>query len=368
MCLACYRSHRRLGTALLVLGLSVTTLGCASNPVLSSPAPTAIPPIQTDLHRTTLLQVDPRPNDLRADIAAFVAQVAAAHDFDLAVLTEVFQEVELLPDVVALMEKPAEKKPWDSYRSIFVTPARVRGGVAFWRTHRDALDRAERTYGVPPEIVTAIIGVETSYGANTGSFRVIDALATLAFDYPRRAEYFTAELEKFLVLARELDLDPRSPEGSYAGAMGLGQFMPSSYLNYAVDFDQDGTRDLFGNPVDAIGSVANYLAGHGWTAGGPVAAPASIRDSSYQQALNRPLKPEMTLAELARLGVAAPAAMAPDTLARLASLDSEGDSEYWLTFDNFHTITSYNRSVYYAMAVYQLSLEIAEAHRTTPAE
>ena len=368
MCPACYQAHRRLGTALLVLGLSVSILGCASNPVLSSPTPTTRPPAQTDLHQTTLLQADPRPSELRADIAAFVAQVAAAHAFDPGVLTEVFEEVELLPDVVALMEKPAEKKPWDSYRAIFVTPARVRGGVAFWQTHRDALARAERTYGVPPEIVAAIIGVETSYGANTGSFRVIDALATLAFDYPRRAEYFTGELEKFLVLARELDLDPLSPEGSYAGAMGLGQFMPSSYLNYAVDFDQDGARDLFNNPVDAIGSVANYLAGHGWTAGGAVAAPALIRAQGYQQALNRSLKPDMTLSELARLGVGAPTALPPDTLTRLASLDSEGNSEYWLTFGNFYTITSYNRSVYYAMAVYQLSLEIAQAYRAVADE
>lgn len=281
----------------------------------------------------------------------FIERMASRYRFDPTSLRSLFAEAQIKPSIIEVMSRPAEAKPWYEYRKIFLTERRIQEGVRFWQRHRDLLKQAERVYGVPPEIIVAILGVETLYGANTGSFRVLDALSTLAFAYPRRAEYFARELEQFLLLAREESLDPRKPQGSYAGAMGWPQFMPSSFRQYAADFDGDGRRDIWKNPADVIGSVANYFAQSGWQSQRPVAVRLSRRAESLA---NTDLNPKFTLAELKRLGV--PLAPYPDTLtANVIKLDGENSPEIWLGFYNFYVITRYNRSLLYAMAVHQLA-------------
>ncbi|MFO1371213.1 MAG: lytic murein transglycosylase [Candidatus Competibacteraceae bacterium] len=205
-----------------------------------------------------------QPLARRSDVQAFIREMTAKHGFNAARLQATFSRAYAQPSIVAAISKPSEAKPWYAYRAIFVNPKRVQGGVAFWRAHAATLARAEQVYGVPPEIVVAIIGVETQYGGNMGKYRVLEALATLAFDYPRRAAYFRKELENFLLLARAENIDPLAPRGSYAGAMGLGQFMPSSYQSYAVDFDGDGHRDLTQNPVTP--SAASPIISKKWLA------------------------------------------------------------------------------------------------------
>ncbi len=280
--------------------------------------------------------------------------------------------------IIDAINRPYEAKPWKAYQPIFVTPERIRGGVAFWRDNAALLARAQAAYGVPPEIIVAIIGVETNYGGNLGSHRVIDALSTLGFSYPKRADFFRAELEEFLLLTRDEQVDARTAKGSYAGAVGKPQFIPSSYRAYAVDFDDDGRRDLWASNADVVGSVGNYLAQHGWRRGQPVAAEAELaqgRPIGIAIAKKRPAVPETTLTQLAAAGVvtlpgdgarSGPAVVLDgiddDTRAALIELDGR-ESEYWLGFDNFYAITRYNHSNLYAMAVYQLSREIARQYR-----
>lgn len=283
--------------------------------------------------------------------ARFIERMAARYRFDPTGLRSLFAEAQIKPTILEAMDRPAETKPWHQYRKIFLTERRIQEGVRFSQRYRGLLQKAKKIYGVDPEIIVAVLGVETLYGANTGSFRVLDALSTLAFAYPRRAEFFSRELEQFLLLAREEQLDPRRPQGSYAGAMGWPQFMPSSFRLYATDFDGDGQRDLWQNPADVIGSVANYLAQSGWQSRQPVAVPLP------QQALkfaNTELTPKFTVAELKRQGL--PLAAYPDELAaNVLKLDGENRPEIWLGFHNFYVITRYNRSLLYAMAVYQLA-------------
>src|SRR5512141_2372714 len=213
----------------------------------------------------------------RADVRAFIAELVSEQGFDAKALRAMFAAARFQPQIVAAMQRPLLEPPkWYEYAPQFLSPARIDGGVAFWDAHADALERAERVYGVPPEIVVAIIGVETFYGRNTGRHRVLDALCTLAFDYPRRAPFFRGELKSFLLLCRDLGVPAVKPTGSFAGAIGLPQFMPGSYRNYAVDFDGDGHADLWGSADDTIGSVANFLARHDWAPGQPVLLPAAI--------------------------------------------------------------------------------------------
>lgn len=264
--------------------------------------------------------------------------------------------------VIDAITRPAEALPWYRYRPIFLTEVRIAGGVEFWRANRDLLERIESRFGIPAEVIVAIVGVETNYGLITGRYRVLDALATLAFYYPRRAEFFAAELGHFLRLAQEEDLPVDEVRGSYAGAMGLGQFIPSSYRHFAVDFDGAGRRDLWRSLPDALASVANYLSEHRWEAGAPIVLPASAVPADLDGEF--PLRPEHTLADLRALGIEFDAdGIRADAPATLIELEAEHGPEYWIGLNNFYVITRYNRSPLYAMAVSQLAEAIAEAAR-----
>lgn len=279
--------------------------------------------------------------------------MATRHGFDRAALLRTFAKVEPLPSVLEAIARPPRARPWLEYRDGFVNARRIDEGVAFWARHEAALQRAEQQYGVPQAVIVALLGVETHYGRVTGRYRVFDALTHLAFDYPRRAEFFRSELEQFLLLAREQGYDLRTPRGSYAGAIGIPQFMPSSYRRYAVDFNGDGRTDLEGAAEDAIGSVGHYLKVHGWQAGAAVALPARLADPECagETAQARPL------AAWAQMGIVAEGAtgLPPDTAARLLDYTLPEGKEFWLGLPNFEAITQYNHSDYYAMAVYQLS-------------
>jgi membrane-bound lytic murein transglycosylase B len=296
-------------------------------------------------------------------VQTFIDMMVDKHGFDQEQLVTVFSEAQHREDILELMRKPAEKRlKWYEYRKIFLTPARIDGGVAFWKENTETLAKAEAAFGVAPQIIVAIIGVETRYGSNTGRHRVLDALSTLAFDYPPRSEFFTGELEQYLILAREEDLDVVATTGSYAGAMGYGQFIPSSYRNFAVDFDEDGKRDLWHNKMDIIGSVANYFSRHNWKAGGPVAVRARVEGDQYSALLELGYKPNTVLDALRHDGITPLEPMPDELVAALLRLEQEQGPEYWLAFNNFYTITRYNHSPLYAMAVYQLSEEIRGAY------
>jgi membrane-bound lytic murein transglycosylase B len=300
-------------------------------------------------------------------VQTFIDMMVDKHGFEREELVVVFNEAQRREDILELMRKPAEKRlQWHEYRKIFLTPARTDGGVAFWKENAAVLSKAEAAFGVAPQVVVAIIGVETRYGSNTGRHRVLDALSTLAFDYPPRSEFFTGELEQYLILAREEDIDVVSTTGSYAGAMGYGQFIPSSYRNYAVDFDEDGKRDLWNNKMDIIGSVANYFNRHGWKAGNPVAVRASVEGDQYKAILELGYKPNTVLDALRHDGITPLQPMPDELVAALLSLEQKDGPEYWLAFNNFYTITRYNHSPLYAMAVYQLSEEIRGAYEQSP--
>jgi membrane-bound lytic murein transglycosylase B len=294
----------------------------------------------------------------RADVQQFIDEMVKKHDFDAGKLSALFKHVELKQKIIDAITRPAESKPWFQYRPIFVTNTRINEGVAFWNKNKATLERAEKEYGVPPEIIVAIIGVETRYGKHKGGYRVIDSLSTLAFEYPKRGEFFRGELEHYLLLAREEGLDPLSVKGSYAGAMGKSQFISSSYRNFAVDFDGDGKRDLWNNTADAIGSVANYFQRHKWQPGGKVVAPAIVGSNQIQVLVEKGIKPHSTVAELQQRGVTAKTKLDPAALGALIELKTRAGREYWLGLNNFYVITRYNHSPLYAMAVYQLGQAI----------
>ena len=270
-------------------------------------------------------------------------------------------DAERQQSILDAIARPAEKtKPWHQYRKIFLTDRRIREGAVFWDTHAVALsDVSERT-GVPEEVIVAIIGVETFYGRIMGHYRVIDALSTLAFDYPKRSAFFTKELEQFLILAWESGKDPYQLKGSYAGAMGYGQFMPSSYRAYAKSINGTGVADIWDNPEDAISSVGNYLRAHGWRRGEGVvfdALAAVDRPSVFASGL----KPSKTIAQLATEGTRPTESLAPDIVVTPIRLDEENGPRYWLGLQNFYVITRYNHSAMYAMAVWELSQALALA-------
>jgi membrane-bound lytic murein transglycosylase B len=301
----------------------------------------------------------------RPEVRSFIDELAREHGFDRAWLRRVFAEARHQPQVVAAMDRPVLAPPkWYEYSPQFLGAPRVDAGVAFWKAHADALARAEATYGVPPEVIVAIIGIETFYGRNTGRHRVIDALATLAFDYPRRAPFFRGELRHYLLLSRELALPPSTPRGSFAGAMGIPQFMPGSYRSFAVDFDADGRVDLWKSVDDVIGSVANYLARHDWQPGQPVLLPATFTTSDTDAVLRRldgGISERRAAAAWADDGVAignAPAGLAdvPVGLLLLEEKTAAGESaRYAIACHNFYVITRYNRSRLYAAAVAELA-------------
>lgn len=296
--------------------------------------------------------------------APFIAEMNEESGFLSEPLQALFANAERKQAILDAISRPAERvKLWKEYRPIFITQSRIDKGVEFWDKNAEALKRAEEEYGVPAEVIVAIIGVETIYGGNTGSYRVIDALSTLAFDYPPRAPFFRQQLKEFLMLTREEQVDPLSLKGSYAGAMGLPQFMPGSFRAYAVDFDNDGRIDIWQNPTDAVGSVANYFIKHGWQPGEKVVVRADIKEASVaEKGLSDSLDPKITVKELKELGWKPRTELDDDTEVTAFRLDAEKDTEYWIGLANFHAITRYNRSVMYAMAVNELA-ELLAAKR-----
>jgi len=304
---------------------------------------------------TTAFADEPHPG-----ANAFVEQVVAEHDLDPDLVREMLAEARYQQSIIDAITRPAESLPWHQYRPIFLTETRIAGGEEFWRANGDLLADVSEKFGVPTEVIVAIVGVETNYGMNTGSFRVIDALATLGFYFPRRAEFFARELGHFLALSSEENLPLYEVRGSYAGAMGIGQFIPSSYRAYAVDFDQSGYRDLWRSLPDALGSVANYLAVHQWTPDAPIVLPVERVPETLDT--DFPIRPEHTLDDLAALGVVFDRqGLAGETDATLIELEGENGPEYWIGLNNFYVITRYNRSPLYAMAVTQLAAAIREA-------
>ena len=294
---------------------------------------------------------------------AFIDEMVARHQFKRDDLSQLLAQTCVKQSILTAMSRPAEAKPWSVYRALFVEPKRIASGVRFWQEHAETLAHAEAQYGVPASIIVAIIGVETFYGRNTGSFRVMDALGTLAFGYPQRAAYFRDELEQYLLLAREAAFAPLSIKGSYAGAMGIAQFMPSSYRNFGVDFDGDGQRDLWDNPDDAIGSVANYFHGKGWKTGAPVATLATTVAEPGKGLANHGWNFRMPLKTWPQVGIAANDPSHAQAEAMLLELSGANGPEYWLAYENFYVITRYNHSFHYAMAVWQLSRELEAARK-----
>ena len=295
----------------------------------------------------------------RDEVKTFISMMVDKHHYDRETLTDWFRKAVKQEETIKSLNKPAESMPWHRYRKIFMTEKRINQGVKFWQENKETLERAEATYGVPPEIITAIIGVETFYGQYKGKFPVFDTLVTIAFDYPKRASFFKKELEQYLLLIREETLDAYTLKGSYAGALGKPQFISSSYRHYAVDFDGDGKRDLLNNTTDAIGSVANYFKQHNWNNGGPIAVTASYK--SNKKFSEYGMKPEHSVNELSKHGIFPSQPVITSLLASPIQLEQPDHMEYWLGLHNFYVITRYNHSNLYAMAAYQLSQSIKQA-------
>jgi len=312
------------------------------------------------LFATSSIQAADKKISARADVKEFIDSMVKKHNFDRKSLNALMDQAHIKEKIISAISRPAEAKPWYKYRPIFVTQKRIKKGVEFWNKHRADLERAEKIYGVPPEIITAIIGVETYYGKHTGGYRVIDSLSTLAFGYPKRSKFFTSELEHFLLMAREEKMDPLTLMGSYAGAMGKPQFISSSFRSYAVDFDGDGKRDLWNNTTDAIGSVGNYFKRHGWKQGDSVVHKATITGNQYKALAEKGLKPHTSVKEFLKKGVSTAHDLQKNQKASLITLDQKNGQDYWLGLNNFYVITRYNHSPLYAMAVYQLGQKIQE--------
>lgn len=350
-----------------LLPLFVLLAACSSNPK----------PTETDTTTGTpsggfLLEPQHNVMQMGGDFAnnpnaqQFIDKMVNKHGFDRQQLQEILSQAKRLDSVLRLMDNQAPttsvKPPsgpngaWLRYRKKFITPDNVQNGVVFWNQYEDALNRAWQVYGVPPEIIVGIIGVETRWGRVMGKTRILDALATLSFNYPRRAEYFSGELETFLLMARDEQDDPLNLKGSFAGAMGYGQFMPSSYKQYAVDFSGDGHINLW-DPVDAIGSVANYFKAHGWVKGDQVAVMAN----GQAPGLPNGFKTKYSISQLAAAGLTPQQPLGNHQQASLLRLDVGTGYQYWYGLPNFYTITRYNHSTHYAMAVWQLGQAVALA-------
>jgi len=313
------------------------------------------------------------PYGQRADVRSFATEIAAASGIPRGKIERWLAAAKFQPKIIAAMDRPLLTPPkWYEYAPPLLALDRVSAGVAFWQANAQALERAEVAYGVPAEIIVAILGVETIYGTNTGSYRVMDALATLAFDYPRRAPFFRGELKEYLLLANEQDWSPLAPKGSFAGAMGMPQFMPGSYRQFAVDFDGDGRIDLWHDNADVIGSVANYLARHDWLRGQPVLLPAHIAPDQRDAALRRldgGISERRPLPAWQAEGVDAedaPVDLVADPVGLLLLEEPpEGDeprASFWIACPNFYVITRYNKSRLYAAAVFSLARIVRQAH------
>jgi membrane-bound lytic murein transglycosylase B len=288
----------------------------------------------------------------------FIDEMVNKHQFKREELDLAFRHAVRRQSVIDAISTPATLKRWPEYRASFVNKKRLAGGLQFWQLHANALQRAESQFGIPQEIIVALIGVETIYGRNSGKFNSLDALTTLAFDYPRRADFFRGELEQYLLLARDQDFNLVDVTGSYAGALGIPQFMPSSYRKYALDYSGDGKINLLSDPVDAIGSVANYLNQYGWQKGDLV----TVRVIKNQGNNSASLTGSHSVLEWMVAGAHAEKELAPEKMARLMEFTLDEGKEYWLAFANFDVITRYNNSDYYAMTVFQLAEALRNAH------
>jgi len=302
----------------------------------------------------------------REDVKSFINEMVSKHGFEKSELIKVFDQVVIKESSIESTSSPAEAKPWHAYRPILVGEKRINDGAKFWKKHKKELERAQNEYGVPAEVIVAIIGVESDYGKRQGEHRVVDALSTLAFNYKPRASFFRSELEQLLLLAREEKIDINSILGSYAGAFGIPQFMPSSFRHYAIDFTNDGHRDITNNPVDAIGTVANYFKKNGWRQGEEVVVAAKPETKNFslpdqndkKYGIKYGIKPSHTTKEFAKIGIK-PIKKLPDTeLVSLMEFENKDAKEYWFGLNNFYVITRYNKSQLFAMAVHQLSQEI----------
>jgi len=372
---------RRSLACMLTLGL----VACATQPQTPSPSPQASgvpvspPPgskgpaeAAPEAAGANAAPVDLTPVPFEVARANFVRDTAARYGIPAGQIEATLAQAQIRDPIIAAMSRPAERvKPWNEYRPMFISQARIEGGKKFLAQHRDELMRVQQRTGVPAEVIVAIIGVETSYGGNTGSYRVLDALYTLAFKYPRsgdpaklerevrRALFFRDELARLFALTRDEKLDITAIKGSYAGAMGMGQFMPSSYLDYAVDGNGDGRRDLFNSYDDVFSSIANYFVKKGgWVRGGPVAVPATLQ-AGREEFNPTEWAPTWTLSELAQRGYQPSVPVAAGLTATPITLEGSTGKQYWLGFQNYYAITRYNLSKMYAMAVYQLSQAIA---------
>jgi membrane-bound lytic murein transglycosylase B len=292
--------------------------------------------------------------------SAFIDKMVENHGFARAELTTLLADAVIEQKILDAMARPAERVvPWFEYRNIFMTEQRIDAGVRFWTEHAATLEEMAARYGVAPEMIVAIVGIETYFGTRMGSYRVLDALATLAFAYPPRSAFFTSELESFLLLTREERVDPTAALGSYAGAMGAGQFIPSSYRAYAVDADADGKRDLWSDWDDVFGSVANYFAKHGWRTGEPVMEPATRAARFAGPEPRNSLDLDDTVRSLTELGYVFTTTLPLDAPAAAYAFEAAGGgSEYWVGYHNFHVVTRYNRSTKYALAAHQLAQAI----------
>ena len=305
---------------------------------------------------------EPQPQD-HPGAAEFAQKAASENQLDPEAVLAVLKQAEFKQSIVDAISRPAEGKPWHEYRPIFITQKRIDGGVAFWREHKELIDKAAERFQVDPQVIVSIIGVETFYGRITGNYRVLDALTTLSFYYPDtirdRSEFFSSELMHFFILSEEEDMPIDELTGSYAGAMGLGQFIPSSYREYAVDLDGDGRRDLWSSMDDVIGSVANYLHRHKWQYGEPIVYAVDKREDANMELIAKgDYKPKYTVDDLSVGGFTTTQDLDGEAAVSLISLEEEDFNTYWMTFKNFYVITRYNRSPLYAMAVYELSEEI----------
>lgn len=313
------------------------------------------------MYSCSLMAVELKQGDYRnrPDVEAFIERLAKTSDYSEQRLVALFSQAKQQTQLFERMNKPAEKKlEWYQYRKIFLTEKRINKGVEFWKKNRKLLQQVEQKYQVPAEILVAIVGVETFYGVYKGKAPVFDTLVTFAFDYPKRASFFTRELEEFLILSARQKFKVREVKGSYAGAMGMPQFIASSYSNYAVDFDGDGKINLFDSVPDILGSVANYFKRHQWQSGEAVTFPLSLSTSNTVNNVEIGLKPSHSWKTLKDAGLSAQTPIKNDTAVALISLQQKQQVEYWAGLQNFYVITRYNHSEMYAMAVYQLSQKI----------
>lgn len=296
----------------------------------------------------------------RPDVQRFIDSMVQEHDYDRDALAAAIGEAHSQQSILDAISRPAEKTlTWPEYRAIFLTDERVSAGAKFWQENREVIERISSETGVSDDVLVGIIGVETYFGRITGNYRVLDALATLAFDYPPRSKFFSRELQQFLLLVREEGIDASQPTGSYAGAMGRPQFMPSSYRAYAVDSSDDGKRDIWSNWQDVIGSIANYFVSHGWQTGNEVVTQATFGSDWDGEFPENTLKPSQTVSSLSQQGVLFSTRMPADHKSQLLTLKGGEVDEHWVGFHNFFVITRYNHSVMYALAVHQLGQEIA---------